>query len=925
MEMISISRPGAGKLGRPIRLLANHFKLELPTEGFFYHYHVEMEALVWRVPETGGGDRDRSRQRSVADDLAQLSVGDRKEDRPERVLVELGKPVQKDTRRRAITRLVEEHRGGLFGGKVPVFDGESNLFSVEELQDPALLSSKRADRNVELIVELPKEGQYRRATLRVTLQECNPLKISWGVLREAMEGRITELPVHVISCINTVLREAALSVNQNVPAGRSYFSHDKNAILLGEGRMAWLGFYASARPCELHMSLNLDVAHCVFYANIPLHHLIMAIVRHRENAPPLSSMNEQQRRQAMADLKGLQVNTGVEGKMRYYTIAKLSREAADKCAFDMKGEKVLVADYFAQQYNYRLKYPGLPMVETTSKCFLPIELCTVVDGQKVKRKLSDQQTATMVRACAKPASIRKRQIQDIRAHAVGYDGSEHMRQFGIRVAPKMHALEGRILPVPKIGQRNDKTLSVDESQGTWDARSTQFVLPMPLEAWAVVVLDDFQENRVLDDLLRKLTELAGQRGMNVKPPYRYRADSTFPDFIKVIGEIGRHFGGKDQDVQLVMVLVGQRNLYADIKKAGDVHWGVATQVVLMKNLMGSHQKGLAQYAGNLLLKMNAKLGGINSINDTLDKCPTSSPLAYFVDKPTIVFGADVTHPGIGEDVTKPSIAAVVASCDNTFTKYIQRVGAQYKRNPNSEKKSATQEIISNLTAMIRDLLEEFYDRTKTEPEQIVFYRDGVSEGQYKQVMEREVNAIKQACRELVPDGKYTPPITYIIVGKRHHVRLFYEDERQATTKSGNVPPGTIVDTGITHFKEFDFYMVSHGGIQGTSRPAHYHVLYDDSRLTADQIQLFSFYLSFVFARCNRSVSIPTPVYYAHLAAFRARYHLQDSGMNSDSVSEVSSGQNRDRERGKFGPAAPDLDVMNKRIRTNKELKGLYYA
>ncbi|XP_055340878.1 protein argonaute-2-like [Paramacrobiotus metropolitanus] len=916
MEMVSVNRPDVGTLGRGIRLLANHFKLEVPRDGYFYHYHVEMEALVWRAPET----RERSHQRATTDIMAQRGVSDREADP---VLVVLGKPVRKDTRRRAIHRLVAGNRA-LFQGTLPVFDGESNLLSVVELQDPGLLSAKRAERIVETIVELPNEKEHRRATVRVTLRECNPLRFSWGVLREAMEGRTTELPVHVISCINTILREAALAVDHNVPAGSSYFHHDTNAITLGGGRIMWMGFFASARLCQLGMSLNVDVAHGVFYANIPLHHLITAIVQQRDNAPPIPIMNEQQLRRVMADLRGLQISTGVGGKMRYYTVARLSREAADQCAFHMNGEQVLVADYFARKYNYRLQFPGLPMVETSNKCLLPVELCTVVDGQKVKRKLTDQQTAMMVRACAKPAGVRKRQIQDIRTHAVGYDDSEHMRQFGIRVARDMQALEGRVLPMPKIGQGEAKTLAVDESHGTWDTRRTRFVHPVPLTAWAVVIRNNLHEQRVFNDFLKKLTELARQRGMTIEPPYMYRAHDAHPDFAGIIEDIRSYYSGRGQNVQLIMIVSHQYELYGDIKKAGDVQCGVATQVVLTKTLMKNHPKGLAQYAGNLLLKINAKLGGVNNINASLDKCPTSSPLANIFTKrlqPTIVFGADVTHPGAGEDIAKPSIAAVVASYDDTFTRYMQRVRAQSKRvNPYSEKKSATQEIITDLAAMVRELLLEFYDRNKTEPAQIVFYRDGVSEGQYKQVMEREVNSVKQACRELVPNGKYMPPLTYVIVGKGHHVRLFHANEREATTHSGNVPPGTIVDTTITHFKEFDFYLASHAGIQGTSRPAHYHVLYDDSHLSADQIELFSYSLAFLSARCNRSVSIPTPVYYAHLAAFRARYHLQHTGIYLDSASEETP----ERERDNRAPA-PDLDALNQRIRTHKELQGLYYA
>ena len=37
-------------------------------------------------------------------------------------------------------------------------------------------------------------------------------------------------------------------------------------------------------------------------------------------------------------------------------------------------------------------------------------------------------------------------------------------------------------------------------------------------------------------------------------------------------------------------------------------------------------------------------------------------------------------------------------------------------------------------------------------------------------------------------------------------------------KGGNIPPGTVVDTVITHPREFDFFLCSHAGIQ-----VHVHV------------------------------------------------------------------------------------------------------
>lgn len=64
-------------------------------------------------------------------------------------------------------------------------------------------------------------------------------------------------------------------------------------------------------------------------------------------------------------------------------------------------------------------------------------------------------------------------------------------------------------------------------------------------------------------------------------------------------------------------------------------------------------------------------------------------------------------------------------------------------------------------------------------------------------------------------------------------------------------------------------------LQGTSRPSHYQVLWDDNCFTADELQLLTYQLCHTYVRCTRSVSIPAPAYYARLVAFRARYHLVD--------------------------------------------------
>lgn len=44
-----------------------------------------------------------------------------------------------------------------------------------------------------------------------------------------------------------------------------------------------------------------------------------------------------------------------------------------------------------------------------------------------------------------------------------------------------------------------------------------------------------------------------------------------------------------------------------------------------------------------------------------------------------------------------------------------------------------QDIIQDLATMVRELLIQFYKSTRFKPTRIIYYRDGISEGQFNQV------------------------------------------------------------------------------------------------------------------------------------------------------------------------------------------------
>ncbi|KAJ3118340.1 hypothetical protein HK100_000628, partial [Physocladia obscura] len=305
--------------------------------------------------------------------------------------------------------------------------------------------------------------------------------------------------------------------------------------------------------------------------------------------------------------------------------------------------------------------------------------------------------------------------------------------------------------------------------------------------------------------------------------------------------------------QLVICILAQKNtVYEQIKKIAETDIGLMTQCVIGKHVHTTKPS----YAQNLALKINVKLGGINSYVDPVHELGGLGLSSL----PTIIMGADVTHPQYSS-TDLSSIAAVVGTVDQKFCEYRSSVRMQNTRR----------EIIFDLEGMTREIFEQFRIRNGCYPVRILFYRDGVNEAQLGDVVVDEVSAVRRACAGL---GIGNAMLTFTVVNKRHHARFFpVRMETGESDSKGNILAGTVVDSGVTHPFEFDFYLNSHPGMQGTSKAAHYHVLFDGNKFKADTLQEITYRLCYNFARSTRAVSIVPPAYYAHLVAARARCYV----------------------------------------------------
>ncbi|CAN4094334.1 unnamed protein product [Withania somnifera] len=550
-----------------------------------------------------------------------------------------------------------------------------------------------------------------------------------------------------------------------------------------------------------------------------------------------------------------------------------------------------VIEYFQEVYGFTIQYPHLPclLVGSQKKVnYLPMEACKILEGQRYTKRLDEKQITTLLKSsCQRPREQEMDILQTI--HQNGYKQDPIAKEFGISIDDKLASVEARVLPAPWLKYHDaGKEKECHPQLGQWNMMNKKVINGSTVNHWACINFSCNVQENTARGFCHQLAQMCQVSGMEfncepVIPIYYARPDQAKKALNYVYNAAASKIGGKELELLIAILPDNNGSLYGTLKKICETDLGLISQCCLTKHVI----KISKQYLSNVSLKINVKMGGRNTV--LLDALRWKIPLVS--DIPTIIFGADVTHPESGEDCS-PSIAAVVASQDwPEVTKYAGLVSAQPHR----------QELIQDLYrtwqdpqrgtmsgGMIRELLLAFKKATGQKPLRIIFYRDGVSDGQFYQVLLYELDAIRKACASLEPG--YQPPVTFIVVQKRHHTRLLpnNHNDRNHTDRSGNILPGTVVDTKICHPTEFDFYLCSHAGIQGTSRPAHYHVLWDENNFSADEMQSLTNNLCYTYARCTRSVSVVPPAYYAHLAAYRARFYMEPDSHGYGSTGNTSA-------------------------------------
>ena len=740
-----------------------------------------------------------------------------------------------------------------------VFDGEGAGWSISELCPP---SESRS-------TTLTLPGKQERGA-SITVRNKGALNVKGLV--DYLTGGGGPIPANrddlrsVTNALNAVYRHVAIerSVAEEpiycvTPSAFFTRSREVSKTLPSTAGVleAIRGFYQRISLAFGRLSLNVDVCTTAFY--VPDNSMVNVAAAFT-NTPPGPQL-ERLPPLAFEKMRGIYFCVRhldkPDGKTFKFRVNNISPQGAEATTFEIEDpmtsttSKTTVQQYFARKYHVHLQLPKLPLLVTRKGSF-PMEVCWTAPGERYKEPLQGAETSDFIQFATSPAFIRRGHIdgniRELKWHerAIPYS-------MGLAVQNQMLNLPARVLRAPVVEYGNRP--AGDVSTGKWNLRGLKLKVACGFRAWGVLYFPQHSQRTAGDRELQNFCEAFQKAifdlGISVpgKLPAFLKAnpDGNIHEAVKdILQKVPNGFDGQNAD--LIVVLAHEKmhpGLYKAVKHACEVDFGVPCQYLLVDKCL--NQKGQLQYLANVGMKVNAKLGGAT--------CVVKEPL---FDRPFMMLGADVTHPSPGElrrENPPPSVAALVGSWDRHGSQFTSVATAQ----------DATHELIKDLRAMAEELLERFRSKNSRFPGAVIYWRDGISEGQIPALMSTEVQALKAALQKCG-----SCKLTVVNCVKRHHTRIFPRDRNEAADKLGNVRPCTVVESGA---QGKDIFAVTQSALQGTCRPTRYQVLLDEQNLSADDFQRLVTNGCFNYARATRSVSLVSATYYADQVAERAKNHL----------------------------------------------------
>ncbi|XP_021954721.1 piwi-like protein Siwi [Folsomia candida] len=628
--------------------------------------------------------------------------------------------------------------------------------------------------------------------------------------------------------------------------GRFYYDPTLVHTMSNYRLTVWPGYKTVLRPFENSLMMNVEMVSKVIRSDT----VLQMMQNIKKASAPGSNV------QALVEQMIVGTIVMTEFNRKTYRISEVDWGKKVTNTFTTRDGEITFVDYYEKKYGIKITNFTQPLLvspplkrdirrgDTEPKLLVP-ELCVMTgltddmrNNFQLMRDLKSHLIVDPYKRVDQIQTFMKRIVDNPEIRATMAD------QWGIRVpANDMVKINGRVLPPERImfGQNQDFLDESKPADWTNAFRSRKVFIAVPCINWAVLVSS--RDAAAVDNMISTLQKVGNPLGYQISRPFKkIVAGSNARAFEQAIDEVMSHFKGVI-DMIFIVLPSPQANLYAAVKKRCAVDYGVSSQCCLSKNV----QKANMSVCTKIAIQMIAKQGG--------EPWGCSNPLGK---ANLMVVGYDVYHSG-GPADKKTLVGAMVASLNSTLTRYTSIVQTKQK-----------QELSKSMGQDLKVILQRYREFNLKLPSRIMFYRDGVGEGQLGQVADTEVADIEATIGHIYTEAGLEPPkLSFIVVSKRISARFF-----EAIPGGGNrpptynnPPPGTVVDDVITLPERYDFYLVSQLARQGTVSPTSYNIILDHPSLTPKQMQIFSYKLCHMYYNWSGTVSVPSVCQYAHKLAY----------------------------------------------------------
>ncbi|GFT86538.1 piwi-like protein Siwi [Nephila pilipes] len=695
---------------------------------------------------------------------------------------------------------IRDHKETL--GDCFLFDGMSDLKTVKRIESGTeLFSTRKTDSE----------------TIRITLKFVTELAPRHPELQRLF---------------NTQMRRNLRHLKYQL-LGRHYFDQEAIKEIPQFNLQIWQGVITSIRTQEEKLMMSVDTIHKVVRKETALQIIVESARRDKQNY----------REYVARDLVGCVVMTNYNN--RTYSIEDIDWSLNPTKTFESKEGPLTFMDYYKKQYDIRIQEKTQPLLLCKSKekeirgnasvsknVYLVPELCCMTG-------LTDSMRSnfTMMREMANETRLdpghRVRNLQTfIKRINTNETICKEMGAWDLKFSDRLVNFEARTLPAEFVIQGPDK-YKYDQKSGDFsrEMRGKPMHSARHLDDWIVLCtrIDELKAR----DFLTNLYKVCPPMGMRVRNPriilVKDDKTSSFLDAIRP---------NVSPNTQMVVCIVpnNKKDRYDAIKKTTCLDLAVPSQVIVNRTLTKKNM--LMSVATKIGIQLNCKLGG--------EPWSVEIPFKYRV----MIIGYDTYHDSSRRG---RSAGAFVASMNQNFTRWYSRV--------TFHSAGGWEELSNYVNVNLTQALKKYKEINSCTPDMILYYRDGVGDGQVPYVKEWEVNPCKKVLSSLVGDKSIR--FAFIIVNKKINTRFF--------TPSGNgysnPPPGTLVDHTVTRFDRYDFYLVSQCVRQGTVAPTLYNVIEDFSGLRPEYMQRISYKLTHLYFNWPGTIRVPAPCQYAHKLAF----------------------------------------------------------